>query len=158
MRHSCPSELHFSDQSKFIATKASRVSVARSPYLHRFQVSHSSSSSHPLIGLVVAQGSASGKPLPKHNMAITLHVFDDSIQGTIFVLIIVLTPLSILATGLRFLATRASSRNLGAEDWFALGALFFFLGWVIIALLSTDPNPNQSRLVQEADSGSVVHA
>lgn len=69
-------------------------------------------------------------------MAITSHVFDDSIQGAIFVLIVVLTPLSVIATALRFLASRASSRTLGAEDWLALGALLFYLGWITIALLS----------------------
>lgn len=72
-------------------------------------------------------------------MAITYHVFDDSIQGAIFILIVVLTPLSVLATVLRFLASRASLRKLGAEDWFALGALLFYLGWITIALLSTAP-------------------
>lgn len=75
-------------------------------------------------------------------MAITSHVFDDSIQGAIFVLIVVLTPLSVIPTCLRFLASRASSRKFGAEDWFALGALLFYLGWVTIALLSTHPNPS----------------
>lgn len=72
-------------------------------------------------------------------MAITSSIFDDSIQGTIFILIVVLTPLSVLATVLRFLASRLSSRKLGPEDWFALGALLFYLGWVTIALLSIAP-------------------
>lgn len=72
-------------------------------------------------------------------MAITSNVFNDSMQGTIFIVIVVLTPLSVIATVLRFLASRVSLRKLGAEDWFALGALLFYLGWVTIALLSIAP-------------------
>lgn len=68
-------------------------------------------------------------------MVITSNIFEDSIQGSIFTLIVVLTPLSVLATALRFLASHASPRKLGAEDWFALGALLFYLGWITIALL-----------------------
>ncbi|CAJ2510909.1 Uu.00g065340.m01.CDS01 [Anthostomella pinea] len=54
-------------------------------------------------------------------------VFQDPLHGAFFVLVLILMPMSIVATGLRFLATKYSGRKPGLEDWFALLALLFYL-------------------------------
>jgi hypothetical protein len=54
-----------------------------------------------------------------------------------FVLVIVLTPLSILATYLRFVASRLNFGKVGIEDWLALAGLIFFLGWIACVSSST---------------------
>ncbi|KAK5989623.1 Satratoxin biosynthesis SC1 cluster protein 4 [Cladobotryum mycophilum] len=69
-----------------------------------------------------------------------LHVFDDTQQGASFIVCIVSTPICILATILRFVATSHSGRKIGLEDWFALLGLFFFLLytamllWILVAM------------------------
>ncbi|KAI1090156.1 integral membrane protein [Rostrohypoxylon terebratum] len=70
-----------------------------------------------------------------------LNVFDDPLQAAGFVLIIILTPLCLLATALRFAATWITLRKYGIEDWLALGALLFYLAWVICLILIV-PNLN----------------
>ncbi|ORY71957.1 uncharacterized protein BCR38DRAFT_418509 [Pseudomassariella vexata] len=57
-------------------------------------------------------------------------VYNDSEQGAAFTLIIVTLPICILSTILRFTSTRHSERKVGLEDWFALLALLFYLGYV----------------------------
>ena len=47
------------------------------------------------------------------------------------VLVIVLTPLAILATYLRFVSSRLNFGKVGIEDWLALAGLIFFLAWVV---------------------------
>lgn len=58
-------------------------------------------------------------------------IFNDSLQGSVFLVFVIFTPLCILATALRFVASHMATRGAGIEDWFALGALVFFLAWVI---------------------------
>lgn len=58
-----------------------------------------------------------------------LAVFNESQQGAAFVIIIVCTPIAILATILRFVATSRSRRKLGWEDFFASLALLINLAY-----------------------------
>ncbi|KAI1380098.1 hypothetical protein F4677DRAFT_405848 [Hypoxylon crocopeplum] len=59
-----------------------------------------------------------------------LNVLDDSEQGAGWILAVVFTPICILATVLRFVATKCGGRKIGWEDWHALLALVFFLPYV----------------------------
>ncbi|KAI2473090.1 integral membrane protein [Annulohypoxylon bovei var. microspora] len=65
----------------------------------------------------------------------TLNVFNDPLQAAGFVLIIILTPLCILATVLRFVASWMTLHKTGKEDWLALGSLAFYLAWIICLIL-----------------------
>ncbi|CAH0003356.1 unnamed protein product [Clonostachys byssicola] len=58
------------------------------------------------------------------------HVFDSTLHGAAFVVILALTPITLLATGLRFAASRISN-GVGKEDWLALAALIFYLAWAL---------------------------
>ncbi|KAK3369703.1 hypothetical protein B0T24DRAFT_681700 [Lasiosphaeria ovina] len=62
------------------------------------------------------------------------NVFDDGADGATFVLCIVLTPICIGLTSLRFIMAWRRGRPIRLEDWLALAALFFYLLWVIFAL------------------------
>jgi hypothetical protein len=62
-----------------------------------------------------------------------LHIFADPVQGAYFVLIIILIPIGVLATVLRFVATQKARRRPGLEDWLALAALISFLANTILA-------------------------
>ncbi len=53
-----------------------------------------------------------------------------------FAVTILFTPICIAVTGMRFWAARLTKRSVGMEDWFALGALVFYLLWVIFLALS----------------------
>ncbi|KAI1392108.1 uncharacterized protein F4822DRAFT_389641 [Hypoxylon trugodes] len=59
-------------------------------------------------------------------------VFKDSQQGAAFVICVVTTPVCILATYLRFVATKRAHRKIGIEDWFSLVALIFFVPYTLI--------------------------
>ncbi|RYP47492.1 hypothetical protein DL768_006464 [Monosporascus sp. mg162] len=63
-----------------------------------------------------------------------LHIFDNSAQGAYFVLLVVLAPICIAATILRFIATRRSGRAPALEDWFALAALIVHLAYTVLSL------------------------
>ena len=52
-----------------------------------------------------------------------------------WLLSIILTPICILATLLRFVATKRSGRTVGWEDWWALLALIFFIPYVVYLLM-----------------------
>lgn len=65
-----------------------------------------------------------------------LAVFNESQQGACFVVICVCTPIAILATILRFVATSRSRRKLGWEDFFALVALVINLAYNAMLLWS----------------------
>ncbi|KAI0117976.1 integral membrane protein [Nemania sp. FL0031] len=54
----------------------------------------------------------------------------DPYQAAGLVVVFIFTPVCIIATGLRFWASRLSLGKVGIEDWLALGALITFLGWV----------------------------
>ncbi|KAI5868249.1 hypothetical protein GGS23DRAFT_608860 [Durotheca rogersii] len=54
-------------------------------------------------------------------------VLGDSQQKAAFSMCVISIPICILATILRFVATRRSGRRSGFEDWFALAALLTFL-------------------------------
>lgn len=59
-----------------------------------------------------------------------LDMFKNPLLGACFILIVIFTPTSIVATVLRFVASRSSSGKVGKEDWAALGALLVFLGFI----------------------------
>lgn len=58
-------------------------------------------------------------------------IADEPLQRTAFIVAIVGTALAILATVLRFIATKRSARKYGWEDWFAVLATFFFIAYVV---------------------------
>ncbi|RYO78505.1 hypothetical protein DL766_009225 [Monosporascus sp. MC13-8B] len=62
-------------------------------------------------------------------------LFNDPLQSAGFVILIIFTPLCIAATALRFVSSWMTLRKASKEDWLALGALLFFLGWVVCLIL-----------------------
>ncbi|KAI1657078.1 hypothetical protein F4813DRAFT_396621 [Daldinia decipiens] len=58
----------------------------------------------------------------------------DSHQTAAFIVCLITAPTCIVATALRFIATRRNRRRIGWEDWFALLALIFFLIYVALLL------------------------
>ncbi|KAK7917479.1 hypothetical protein PG985_011087 [Apiospora marii] len=65
----------------------------------------------------------------------TFDVFNDPLQGAGFVIILIFGPISILATILRFVCSRISLRKHGKDDWMALAAEVFYLGWITGCML-----------------------
>ena len=63
-------------------------------------------------------------------------LFADPVLQAGFAVLVVFTPICIIAVGLRFWSVRLTKRRVGMEDWLALGALICFLLWVIILILS----------------------
>ena len=63
------------------------------------------------------------------------HVFDDSQNAAGWLLSIIFAPICIVATVLRFVATKRSGRKLGLEDFWALLGLVFFLPYVVYMLM-----------------------
>lgn len=63
-------------------------------------------------------------------------VFEDAVNGTLFVFILVCTPIVILVTFLRFVATKKAQRKFGLEDYLALLALLFNLAFNALILWS----------------------
>ncbi|KAI0097725.1 hypothetical protein GGR51DRAFT_459326 [Nemania sp. FL0031] len=61
---------------------------------------------------------------------------DNPDQRAAFFISVLVTPVCILLTVLRFTSARRVGRKVGLEDWFALVALFFYLVWVVFALVS----------------------
>ncbi|KAI1195341.1 hypothetical protein F5X97DRAFT_308391 [Nemania serpens] len=61
-------------------------------------------------------------------------VFEDAVNGTLFVFILVCTPIVILVTFLRFVATKKAQRKFGLEDYLALLALLFNLAFNALIL------------------------
>lgn len=59
-----------------------------------------------------------------------MNMFANPLLGAFFVLIVVFTPISIVATALRFYVSRSSLGKVGVEDWLALAALLVFLAYV----------------------------
>jgi drug/metabolite transporter (DMT)-like permease len=59
-----------------------------------------------------------------------LNVFQDPQETAAWVVCIIFTPICILATVLRFVATKRAGRAFGWEDWFALLGLVFFLPYI----------------------------
>ncbi|TVY48033.1 Satratoxin biosynthesis SC1 cluster protein [Lachnellula occidentalis] len=55
----------------------------------------------------------------------------DSLQETAFIVAVVGVSLSIIATSLRFVATKRSGRKPSWEDWFAVLATVFFIFYVV---------------------------
>ena len=64
------------------------------------------------------------------------NVFDRYEYRAGFFVCIITAPICILATILRFVATRRTSRKLGLEDWFALLALLPYLTYTVMFLWS----------------------
>jgi hypothetical protein len=56
---------------------------------------------------------------------------NDPLQTGVFVLSIIFTPLCIISTVLRFVASKISLGKVGAEDWLALAALLVFLAYIV---------------------------
>ncbi|GAP92218.1 putative integral membrane protein [Rosellinia necatrix] len=65
-----------------------------------------------------------------------LRILTDPAQGAYFILLIILVPVGVAATILRFVATKKSGRSPGIEDWLALGALVSYLSNTILALIA----------------------
>lgn len=59
------------------------------------------------------------------------HIADNYLQRACFVVAIVGAAAAILATALRFVAARRSSRKPGWEDYFAVMATLFFIFYVV---------------------------
>lgn len=60
-----------------------------------------------------------------------LHIADSSLQETAFIVAVVGVSLAILATILRFVATRLARRKPSWEDWCAVLATFFYIAYVV---------------------------
>lgn len=58
-------------------------------------------------------------------------IANEPLQKATFIVAIVGTALSILATVLRFIATKRAARKPSWEDWFAVLATFFFIAYVV---------------------------
>ncbi|KAL1856540.1 hypothetical protein Daus18300_010697, partial [Diaporthe australafricana] len=65
-----------------------------------------------------------------------LHIWDNNLQTTCFVVGIVGVAVAILAPALRFVATKRSARKPGWEDWFAVLATLFYIFYVVPFLYS----------------------
>lgn len=59
-------------------------------------------------------------------------IFNDPVQSLVFAVGLVFTPICVIATALRFTASRVSLGKIGIEDWLALGALVFYITWTVI--------------------------
>ncbi|KAI1170213.1 hypothetical protein F4777DRAFT_595401 [Nemania sp. FL0916] len=62
-------------------------------------------------------------------------IYDNPQQGAAFTLALLFTPICILCTILRFLATKRAGRRYSWDDWFALLALLSFLPYVVYLFL-----------------------
>ncbi|KAG6354079.1 hypothetical protein INS49_005050 [Diaporthe citri] len=65
-----------------------------------------------------------------------MNIFNTSIQGVYFVILIIFAPFCTLAVALRFIACRKAGRKLGLEDWFALCALIVYLAFTILSAIT----------------------
>ncbi|KAI0890578.1 uncharacterized protein GGS22DRAFT_151278 [Annulohypoxylon maeteangense] len=74
-------------------------------------------------------------------------VFESSLDGAYFTLVLIFMPLCIVVTGLRFLATKRSGRKPGMEDWFALLALASYLVGSIITEITLPIINGENQLV-----------
>lgn len=63
-------------------------------------------------------------------------VFDRYEYRAGFFVCVITAPICILATILRFVATKRTSRKLGLEDWFALLALLPYLTYTVMFMWS----------------------
>ncbi|KID73851.1 benzoate 4-monooxygenase cytochrome P450, partial [Metarhizium brunneum ARSEF 3297] len=63
-------------------------------------------------------------------------IFNDPVQSLVFAVGLVFTPICVIATALRFIASRVSLGKIGIEDWLALGALVFYITWTVITGIS----------------------
>lgn len=61
---------------------------------------------------------------------------NDPLQSAVFILIVIFTPLCILATVFRFIASRIAVGKVGMEDWLAFSALAVFLGYIVCVSIS----------------------
>lgn len=75
---------------------------------------------------------------PERRILLTmwLHVWDNSLQRACFVVGVVGVAVAILATALRFVATKRSARKPDWEDWFAVLATIFYIFYVVPFLYS----------------------
>lgn len=64
------------------------------------------------------------------------HIWDNYLERTCFVVGIVGVAVAILATALRFVATKRAGRKPGWEDWFAVLATLFYIFYVVPFLYS----------------------
>lgn len=65
-----------------------------------------------------------------------LEILTDPVLRAGFAVLVVFTPISVIATGLRFYAAKLMKRRFAMEDWLALGALVCLLLWVVFLSLS----------------------
>ncbi|KAF2235728.1 hypothetical protein EV356DRAFT_499344 [Viridothelium virens] len=64
-----------------------------------------------------------------------IHILDRPENAAGWVLSIILTPICVVATALRFVATKRSRRDPGWEDWWALLALIFFIPYAVYLIM-----------------------
>lgn len=62
-------------------------------------------------------------------------IYNNSTQMAQFVVLVIFTPLSVLVTALRFVASRKGKRKLGMEDWFCVLATIFTVMCNVCALM-----------------------
>lgn len=74
---------------------------------------------------------------------------DNYLQRTFFAVAIVGVTVAILATGLRFVATKRSARQVGWEDWFAVLATLFYIFYVVPFLYSKSISHHLVMLTQQ---------
>lgn len=71
-------------------------------------------------------------PLPPETKKLeTMAIGDNYLQKACFAVAIVGVAVAILATALRFVATKRSARQVGWEDWFAVLATLFYIFYVV---------------------------
>lgn len=87
-----------------------------------------------------------------------LQVWRDPQQLGGFILCVVSIPMCILATVLRFVANRKTSRSIGVETWLAFVALIFFLVYTSMFLyLLTVMNGASLLELEMGPPAMIVH-
>lgn len=81
------------------------------------------------------------------------NVFDRAEYRAAFFVCVLTAPICILATILRFVTTKRTSRKLGLEDWFALLALLPYLTYTVMLLWSKH---GQAWLLLSRVEGSLL--
>lgn len=67
-------------------------------------------------------------------------VLDDPLQGAHFVILFVLLPVALVATALRYIATRHKGRAIGVDDWAAYASTIVYIAYTIASIYSQSPS------------------
>jgi hypothetical protein len=84
------------------------------------------------------------------------NIHNSSLQEAAFIVAIVGITTAILATILRFIATRYADRKLGWEDWFAVLATFFYIAYVVPFLYSEQISSTSKTCLPFESSGHAL--